>query len=140
MAENEERNRHTPIFSIEPKPIDEKTLADVIKNAEQGLLTGSISGLSIAIHNGIYPGHITGPSKYVEYKEVIRHEWVVPNEKIRKAIEEGNKENYIFMTCTIQQHPAKLVLCEVSKDVYNDRTFKINYNTLTAETIKRMPE
>ena len=143
MKEIEQRDRHTPIFSISPKPIDKKTLADVIKNAQSVTGTASISNLdsfSSVVNISEEQLKIINTPSLIS-SQMLRHEWVVPNRAVDKSIMTGNYDDYVFINCTFTKGAVgRLVLCEIYKDQFSDGSYKIRYSPVTASKLKRMPE
>ena len=116
--------------------IDEKTLADLIKNSQ--IPTASIIGIP-TINSATFA--LTQSDKYCYLSQLLKQEWVIPNKTISDSINKNNRENYIFINCTFEfETPGKLVLCNVYKDEYSDGSFKFRYDPVVADNLKRIPE
>lgn len=119
--------------------LDEKTLADLIKNAQ--IPSASIVGISSANFTGISEESLRIiNTPYPVTREVLKNDWIIANKKIEQSILEGNIEGYISVCSCVKTEVHTIVLCEISKTVYSDGSYKIHYNPLTINTIKRMPE
>lgn len=136
MGETELPNQpNTNVIDIKSQSnIDEKTLADLIKNSEDAMKGCSITGIVSVTPVGLPTHLITMPSKYVSYSEVLGQEWVIPSESVLKEISDGNEIGYVYLdtACGI------LVLCEVVKDVYNDTSGKIRSIPVNKNNLRRM--
>ena len=139
MDNLEQRNRYGPIFSADPKPVDEKTLAELVKAV-------SLSPISISVATGSITGISEEQQKIINTPSIhctqdLGKDWIIPNSKIVEEILAGNERNYIYTCCSLKTPDTTfLVLCKVSKDMYTDSSYKIRYTPLTADIIKRMPE
>lgn len=123
--------------------IDEKTIADLIKNSEDSMKGCSVTGTASIAPNGIPTHLITKPSKYISYSQVLGQVWVVPTNEINDSImKHNNPHGYVYVKTysVLSKLPAVLVLCEEIKDSFNDGSFKIRYNPITHENVKRMTE
>ncbi len=122
---------------------DEKTLADLIKNSQDVMKGCSVTGKVSVVPIGIPTHLITKPSKYISYSQVLGQVWVVPTNEIEDSIVKyNNPRGYVYIQSYSQlsKLPAILVLCEEIKNSFNDGSFKISYNPITHENVKRMTE
>lgn len=123
--------------------IDEKTIADLIKNSEDSMKECSVTGTASIAPNGISTHLITMSSKHISYSQVLGQVWAVPTNEINDSIvKDNNPHGYVYIQSYSQlsKLPAILVLCEEIKDSFNDCSFKIRYNPITHENVKRMSE
>ena len=138
-AMNEERS--SKCITLLPIPsqsteMDPKTLADLIKNSQTFLANnpGSVANIS----NGDFAIDTT---PFCNMSQVLRQEWVIPNSKIREEILSGNKNEYIFICCSLSgSDVTHLVLCDVVKNSYSDCSYRIVYNPVSHHKLNRMPE
>lgn len=138
MGETESpKEPNLTIVDIKTKEgLDEKTLADLIKNSQ--IPTASIVGIP-TINSGTFA--LIQQDTYCHMSEVLRQEWIIPNKNIEKEILEGNERSYIYTSCSLKTPDTTLlVLVEVCKNYYSDGSYKISYKPLTFSQIKRMPE
>ena len=122
---------------------DEKTLADLIRNSEDAMKGCSVTGKVSIVPIGIPTHLITMPSKYISYSQVLGQEWVFPTNEINESIvKHDNPHGYVYIESfsKLSKLPVVLVLCEEIKDSFNDGSFKIRYNPITHENVKRMTE
>lgn len=122
---------------------DEKTLADLIKNSQDVLKGCSVTGKVSVVPIGIPTHLITMSSNYISYSQVLGQVWVVPTNEINDSImKHNNPHGYVYVKSysVLSKLPAVLVLCEEIKDSFNDGSFKIRYNPITNENVKRMTE
>lgn len=116
--------------------VDEKTLADLIKNSQTFLANNS--GNIPCITNGDFA---IDTKPFCHMSEVLRQEWVIPNNKVLEEINSGNNNDYIFICCSLKTpNVTTLVLCDVIKKLYTDGSYKIVYNPVSAHQLKRMSE
>lgn len=138
-AMNEERSSNgcTPLpISTTEVQVDPKTLADLIKNSQTFLANnpGSVATIS----NGDFAIDTT---PFCNMSQVLRQEWVIPNSKVLEEILSGNKNEYIFICCSLSgSDVTHLVLCDVVKNSYSDCSYRIVYNPVSHHKLNRMPE
>ena len=137
MGEESNKNVGTPLPNVTGVcSIDEKTLADLIKNS-QSLLANN-QGSVTTISNGDFAIDTT---PFCNMSQVLRQEWVIPNSKVLEEFLSGNKNEYIFICCSLAgPDVTHLVLCDVVKNSYSDCSYRIVYNPVSHRQLNRMPE
>lgn len=127
----------TPLPVINPGDINEKTLADLIKNST--LPTNNISNII-----NLSPEQLANLNKpYIRQTQILGQEWVVPTREIISRVkDENNPDGYVYVKINGGgvSATAVLILCEEIKELYSDGSYKIRYNPVTNKNVKRMSE